>query len=163
MGTYAPAAPECIHTRSPRYPVDRVVIHTAQGTLKGTVAWFQTQGRKVPTASHYVIGEDGEIVQMVADEKKCWHAGSKQDPGMNDRSIGIEHAGWVDDGKPPTEAMLKASAKVTAVMCRKFGIPVDRQHIIGHCEVKGATHTDPGAEWPWERYMALVKLAMEGP
>ena len=160
MGRFVSAAPDAIRTRNPRYPVDRVVIHTVQGSLQSALAWFAKPGRDVPTAAHYVIGEDGEIVQMVPDDKKALHAGSKTQAGWNDRSIGIEHAGWVDDGKPPTEAMLAASAKVTAIMCHKFGIPADRTHVIGHVEVPGATHTDPGKEWPWDHYMALVQAEL---
>lgn len=151
------ASPDAIRTRNPRYPVDRIIIHTMQGSLSGTVAWFATPGRAVPTAAHYCVGEDGSIVQMVPDDKKALHAGSTTQPGWNDRSIGIEHAGFVDDGRGPPEAMLRASARVCAVMVHKFGIPVDRTHILGHVEVPGATHTDPGAEWPWEQYLGMVR------
>ena len=156
MGRFVSAAPDAILTRKAGVRVDRIIIHTMQGSLAGTIAWFAKAGRAVPTAAHYCLGHDGEIVQMVPDEKKALHAGSKTEPNWNDRSLGIEHAGWVDDGKPPTDAQLLASAKVVAVLCRKFGIPADRQHIIGHSEVPGATHTDPGKEWPWAEYLALI-------
>ena len=55
--------------------------------------------------------------------------------------------------------MLASSAKVVAILAKKYGIPCDRAHIIGHVEVPGATHTDPGEEWPWGEYMALVTAA----
>jgi N-acetyl-anhydromuramyl-L-alanine amidase AmpD len=158
-GRFVAAAPDAIRTRNPKYKIDRIVIHTMEGTLAGTIAWFKTPGRAVPTAAHYCIGEDGEVVQMVPDDRKALHAGSKTEAGWNDRSIGIEHAGWVDDGKPPPEAMLKASAEVVAILCRKYGIPVDRTHILGHVEVPGVDHHDPGAEWPWDRYMAMVRAS----
>ena len=120
---------------------------------------------------HYLVRRDGEIVQMVPDDRKCYHAGN-----ANSRSIGIEHEARINpwavrklaDGsvKPPPypvgefpEAMLRASAVVSAVLCRKFRIPVDRAHIIGHAEVPGASHTDPGAAFPWERYIELVRVA----
>lgn len=153
MGRFASAAADCIHDRKGR-KIDTIVIHTMQGSLAGTIATFQKAGRPVPTAAHYCIGLDGEVVQMVPDDKACWHAGNME---YNLRSLGIEHAGWVDDGKPPTDAMLRASAKVVAVLCKKYGIPVDRQHIIGHVEVPRATHQDPGAEWDWAAYMDLVR------
>lgn len=155
--SFHPASPDAIRTRNPRYPVDRIIIHTMQGTLAGTVAWFETPGRAVPTAAHYLVGLDGSVVQMVPDVNKALHAGSSTEPGWNDRSIGIEHAGFVDDGHAPTAAMLQASARVCAVMCRKFSIPVDRVHIIGHVEVPGVTHTDPGHEWPWSLYIDMIK------
>jgi N-acetyl-anhydromuramyl-L-alanine amidase AmpD len=160
MGRYVPAAPDAIRTRKPGVRVDRIIIHTMQGTLAGSIAWFQTPGRSVPTAAHYLIGNDGDIVQMVPDANKALHAGSKTEPNWNDRSLAIEHAGYVDDGKPPPAAMLAASAKVCAVLLHKFGLPADRVHVIGHSEVPGATHTDPGSEWPWDRYMALVRASL---
>ena len=160
MGRYVAAAPDAIRTRRSGSKVDRIVIHTMQGSLAGTVAWFSKPGRAVPSSAHYCVGHDGEIVQMVPDDRKALHAGSHTQAGWNDRSLGIEHAGWVDDGTPPAEAQLVASAKVVAVLCRKFSIPVDRQHIIGHSEVPGATHTDPGNEWPWSHYMDLVAAAV---
>lgn len=155
-GRFVSAAPDCIRTRKPGVAIDRIVIHTAQGSLNGTVEWFKKAGRSVPTAAHYIIGDAGEIVQMVPDEKKALHCGSKTQPNWNDRSLGIEHAGWVDDGKPPTQAMLASSARVVAILARKYSIPCDRQHILGHVEVPGVDHTDPGAEWPWGDYLSMV-------
>ena len=175
MGRYSPAHPDCIFDRKPGIAVDRLIIHTMEGTLSGSEAWFKkgrdTIGREVPTAAHYLIGRTGEIVQMVPDDRKCYHAGN-----ANSRSIGIEHEARINpwavrklaDGsvKPPPypagefpEAMLRASATVAAVMCRKFRIPVDRTHIIGHSEVPGASHTDPGPGFDWDLYMDYVLVA----
>ncbi len=163
MGRTVLAAPDAYRARRAGSKVDRVVIHTAQGTLNGTAAWFATAGRNPATSAHYIIGEQGEIIQCVPDDMCAIHCGTPLEKGWNDRSIGIEHAGFVDDGHPPSESMLAASAKVTAIMCRKFGIPMDRQHIIGHVEVPHDPakpfHTDPGHEWPWSRYMDLVRAA----
>jgi Bacterial SH3 domain len=52
--------------------------------------------------------------------------------------------------------MYRASAAPTRNLCNKYGIPKDRSHIIGHVEVPGATHTDPGPYWNWTYYMQLV-------
>lgn len=153
------AAPDCIRTRNPAYKVDRIVIHTMEGTLAGTVAWFKRAGRSVPTAAHYCIGQNGDIVQMVPDDRKAIHAGSKTQAGWNDRSIGIEHEGYADSTQWPA-ALLESSAKVTAIMCRKFGIPVDRAHIVGHAEIPGVDHRDPGGWWPWDDYMERVRAAL---
>lgn len=135
-------------------PVDRIVLHTMEGSFHGTHVWFQ-QGsppRPVATAAHYLVSKDGDVLQMVEDEKKCWHANA-----YNSRSIGIEHEGHAADKVFPDE-MLQASAKVVAALLRKYNLPADRDHVIGHNEVPGATHTDPGPNWPWERYMAMVRV-----
>lgn len=166
-GRFVSAAPDCIRTRKAGIAIDRIVLHCAQGTLSGTVAWFATPGRSVPTATHYCIGRNGDIVQMASDEAKTLHAGD-----FNSRSIGVEHEAHIGTwpprmvgGKvkaPPypanefPEAMLASSAKVVAILCRKFGIPCDRIHILGHSEVPNATHTDVGPNFPWSSYMDLV-------
>ena len=172
-GRFIAAHPDCVFDRKPSIVLDTVVVHTMEGTLQGTIAFF-AQGkdqRPVPTAAHYCVGREGDVVQMVPDEKKCYHAGN-----YNSRSIGIEHEVRIDpwpvrrnkDGSvkaPPfpageyPEAMLQASAEVVRVLCEKYGIPKDREHVIGHSEVPGATHRDPGPGWEWEAYMAMVRDA----
>lgn len=152
------AAADCIFRRPTRYgPVQYLVIHTTEGSYDGAIAWFRKAGRKVPTAAHYVVSKEGDITQMVPDDMMCFHAGNY---AYNATSIGIEHEGHATDAEFP-EPLLVASAKVAAVMVRKFSIPFDRAHILGHCEVPRATHTDPGPGWPWERYMQLVHEALQ--
>lgn len=148
-GRFVSAAPDAIRDRRGA-PVDLIVIHTMEGTLKGSIAWFATPGRAVPTAAHYLIGDSGEVVQMVPDANKALHA-----KGVNERSIGIEHEGYAANGGFAAP-MLSASAHVVAILCKKYGIPIDRAHIVGHSECPGNDHTDPGGLWPWESYMALV-------
>lgn len=169
-GRFVSAHPQAIMARKLGVAIDRIVLHTMEGTLSGSLAWFSTGAppRQVPTAAHYLVGRHGDVVQMVLDEAKCYHAG-----GFNSRSIGVEHEArttpWpVQRGKdgalrlPPfgsnefPHAMLAASAEVVRTLCAKFDIPIDREHVIGHYEVPGATHTDPGAAWPWAAYMVLV-------
>jgi len=163
-GRYIPAAPDCIKARSLRYPINRIVIHAQDGTQAGTMSWFRKVGRSPPTAAHYLIGRDGAVVQMVPDDCKAIHAGSPTQAGWNDRSIGLEFEVRINPWKGRTHfplndwpaAMVDAGAEVTAILCAKFGIPVDRTHIVGHSEVPGATHTDPGPAFPWEAFMARV-------
>jgi N-acetyl-anhydromuramyl-L-alanine amidase AmpD len=51
------------------------------------------------------------------------------------------------------------SAGLTAAICATYGIPRDREHVIGHDEVPGSDHTDPGPNWDWTRFMRLVNSA----
>ena len=169
---FSPATPGAITDRKPGVDVDTIVIHTMQGTFLGSIATFQYPARPVLTAAHYLTSRAGDICQMVPDEKKCAHANA-----YNSRSIGIEHEVYIGswpvrlrpDGtvKPPPfpanefpDPMLNASASIAAAMCKKFHIPVDRQHILGHNEVPGATHTDPGPLFPWDPYLAKVRAAL---
>ncbi len=137
-----------------------VVIHTTQGSYAGAISWFRNPSARV--SAHYVLrSSDGEVTQMLAHANTGWHAGNST---YNRRSIGIEHEGFVaDPGRWYTTAMYESSARLTRWICERHGIPMDRAHIIGHVEVPGATHTDPGTGWDWARYMRLVTGTPDAP
>ena len=130
-----------------------VVIHTMQGSYSGTISWFQNCAAAV--SAHYdVRSSDGEITQQVAEADVAWHAGNWS---YNEMSIGIEHEGYVEDPATWfTDAMYQESAALVADILGRTSVPNDRNHIIGHVEVPGATHTDPGPGWDWAYYMSLV-------
>jgi hypothetical protein len=158
------AASSANYTQSSRTTsdIDMVVIHTTQGSYSGTISWFQNADASA--SAHYVIrSSDGEITQMVDEEDVAWHGG---DWDTNSRSIGIEHEGYVDEADVwYTDAMLRNSAALVRELCDRNGIPMDRNHIIGHSEVPGCAsaggggsscHTDPGDGWDWDYFMSLV-------
>lgn len=132
--------------------IDKIVIHITDGgaNINGTISWFKNPTAKV--SSHYVIGQDGEIVQMVAHNNVAWHAGS-----ANGTSIGIEHVANTK-GLNPTAAQMCASAALVTWLCGQYGIPADRAHILGHAEADGkTTHTAcPNAVWDWVYYMDMI-------
>lgn len=132
--------------------VDTVVIHVTQGSYGGTISWFQNPDAQV--SSHYVVrSADGEVTQMVEEEDIAWHASC-----WNNRSIGIEHEGFIDDPAWFTEEMYQSSALLTRGICERWGIPMDREHIRGHVELSDCNdHTDPGPNWDWDHYIALVR------
>ncbi|MER6348589.1 N-acetylmuramoyl-L-alanine amidase [Streptomyces sp. NPDC001595] len=136
------------------YAIDRVVVHVTQGSFDSAVRVFQDPGHGA--ASHYIVGQDGRVAQMIRELDVAYHAGNR---GYNERSIGIEHAGFVDRPQDFTDAMYAASARLTAGICRRYDIPVDREHLVGHVEVPGTDHTDPGPHWDWNRYLRLVRQA----
>jgi N-acetylmuramoyl-L-alanine amidase len=130
--------------------ITTVVIHVTQGSYAGTISWFQNPDAQV--SAHYVVrSADGEITHMVADADTAWHARSG-----NAYGIGIEHEGFVDDPSWFTDAMYRSSAALTSWLCDTYGIPKDRTGIVGHSEVPGNDHTDPGPNWNWDYYIQLV-------
>lgn len=138
--------------RDQDYPIKYIIIHVTEGSYSGAISWFQNSSAKV--SAHYVIrSSDGEITQMVRHKDIAWHAGNWD---YNTKSIGIEHEGYINNSSYFTEEMYKASASLTRYICDFYNIPKDRSHIIGHNEVPGATHTDPGSYWNWNHYMELV-------
>jgi hypothetical protein len=157
-----PAA-SCNYTGSSRevsYDIERIVVHVAQGSYSATTSWFENCGAQA--SAHYVVSRKGLVVQCVRDANVAWHAGWWQ---TNTHSIGIEHAGYINDPDWFTNRMYHASARLSASCCKKYRIPIDRDHIIGHYQVPGCTgpgggadcHTDPGRYWDWKKYMRLIR------
>ncbi|MFC9272463.1 N-acetylmuramoyl-L-alanine amidase [Streptomyces zhihengii] len=130
--------------------ITAVVVHVTQGSYAGTISWIQNPASQV--SAHYVVrSSDGQVTQMVREKDTAWHARSG-----NPYSVGIEHEGWVDQPSWFTDAMYRSSAALTRSIADRYGIPKDRAHIVGHVEVPGNDHTDPGPHWDWNRYMQLV-------
>ena len=135
------------------YRVNLVVVHVTQTSYTEALNIFSNPAKQV--SAHYVVrSADGHIAQCVREADVAWHAGNWD---YNTHSIGIEHEGWVDKPAYFTDALYEESAKLTAGICEKYGIPRDREHIIGHYEVPGSDHTDPGPHWDWTRYMRMVE------
>ncbi len=112
---------------------------------------------------HYTIrSSDGHIAQHIQTKNVGWHAGNWD---INARSVGIEHEGYAAaQGAWYTEAMYRASAKLVRYLALRLGVPLDRQHILGHDNVPGTTpatvagmHWDPGPYWDWSHYFDLLK------
>ncbi len=133
--------------------IDKIVIHVAQGSWSSALNWFQNPYASV--SAHFTVrSSDGFVGQSVREKDIAWHAGNWP---YNQTSIGIEHEGYVSDPKWFTEAMYDSSARLSAYLCNKYLIPIDRDHIVGHVEVPyPSDHYDPGYNWNWYKYMDYV-------
>jgi hypothetical protein len=109
-----------------------IALHWIVGTLESADATFANADRKA--SAHYGIG-DKDIHQWVKESDTAWHAGNWT---INQSSIGIEHeGGWLlPDGtrKVPTDATHQTSGELVAMLCKKYNIPIDRQHVVTHRE-----------------------------
>jgi N-acetyl-anhydromuramyl-L-alanine amidase AmpD len=137
--------------------INKIIIHVTQGSYSSALNWFNDPRAYV--SAHYTVSSRyGVVGQPVREKNIAWHAGNWY---YNQTSIGIEHEGYVSDPKWFTDRMYRSSAELSAYLCKKYRIPVDRYHIIGHYQVPYATHTDPGygngTHWDWPRYMYYVR------
>lgn len=109
-------------------------------------------------SAHYLISEGGEVLALVPEALRAWHAGAGMWRGVDDinsRSIGIELA---NDGFSPFAArqMLALEALLRGVMAR-WGIrPAG---VIAHCDMAPGRKADPGARFDWRR-LALGGLSV---
>ncbi|MFC4501001.1 MULTISPECIES: N-acetylmuramoyl-L-alanine amidase [Streptomyces] len=136
-----------------------LVVHDTEGGWEGVVN--SVQDPTFVSWNYSLRSTDGHIAQHVKAKDVAWHSGNWY---VNSKSIGVEHEGFL--AQPDswyTEAMYKASARLVAYLAAKYGIPLDRQHILGHDTVPGPTtaaipgmHTDPGPYWDWRHYFELL-------
>lgn len=130
--------------------ITTIVIHETDGTWLSATNWFQNPHSQV--SAHYLVRAwDGGIMQFVAEADTAYHARF-----ANPYSIGIEHEYDPRHAIPHTNAQYRASAQLVCAIAKRYGIPTDRAHIIGHNEVPFTDHSDPGPTWNWTYYMSLV-------
>jgi N-acetylmuramoyl-L-alanine amidase len=130
---------------------DMIVLHyTGMPDVEGAIARLCTAGTDV--SAHYIVLEDGRIVQCVPEAKRAWHAGASSWAGeedINSCSIGVEIVNRGHDWGYP-EFPLRQTAAVIA-LCR--GIMLRRNlpshRVLGHSDVAPARKKDPGEKFPW--------------
>ncbi|MDP9274149.1 MAG: N-acetylmuramoyl-L-alanine amidase [Chloroflexota bacterium] len=133
--------------------IDYIVIHYTDISYERTLRAFNNLASDV--SAHYVIRGDGHIAQIVHEADTAWHSGNYW---YNLQSIGIElELDRVTNPVFTAEEYYAAAVLVCAISARQ-GIPLDREHVIGHNEVPGSTHTDPGPTWNWPHFMWLTSL-----
>ncbi|SFS75708.1 N-acetylmuramoyl-L-alanine amidase [Sphingobacterium wenxiniae] len=130
--------------RKPNYVM---IHHTAQQSLDQTVKTFHNM--KVGVSSHYVIGRDGKIVQMVNDLYRGHHAGLGKwgnDTDLNSSSIGIEldNNGTTD---PWPEVQINALTSLLSYLKETYKIP--QANFIGHMDYAPTRKNDP-SRFPWK-------------
>lgn len=121
--------------------IDRIVIHHNASTNKNVAMNTWVQGGPANTSAHYEVTPT-EIIGCVGEQYAAWHCGGtggSDIPKManpNQRSIGIENLN--STGAPKWEIdprTMKNLAKLVADICKRYNIPLDRKHVLGHNEV----------------------------
>ncbi len=130
---------------------DMILLHyTGMPDVEGAIAQLCTPGTDV--SAHYIVLEDGRIVQCVPEAKRAWHAGVSTWAGeddINSCSIGIEIVNRGHDwGYPdfPLRQIAAVIALCRGIMLRR-SIPAHR--VLGHSDVAPARKKDPGEKFPW--------------
>ena len=130
---------------------DMIVLHyTGMSDSGAALTKLCTAGTDV--SSHYVVMENGHIIQCVPEERRAWHAGAASWEGetdVNSCSIGIEIANPGHEHGYPDFPRRQIAAVI--VLCRsiftRFRIPPWR--VLGHSDVAPTRKQDPGEKFPW--------------
>jgi N-acetylmuramoyl-L-alanine amidase len=158
-----------IETPSPNFdergaPVSILVLHyTGMQDAASAIARLADPEAKV--SAHYLIAEDGQIVRMVDEGKRAWHAGRSYWRGttdINSASIGIEvvNPGHEWGYRPFPDAQIEALIPLVADIVKRHGIT--RGNIVGHSDIAPARKQDPGELFPWAK-LAKLRLALPRP
>lgn len=130
-----------------RKPSFIIIHHTAQDSIQQTINTFIKT--KTQVSAHYIISEDGKVVQMLNDYLRAWHAGAStwgKNTDLNSSSIGIE----LDNNgfKPFTEAQISSLVALLTKLKKDYNIPT--QNILGHSDIAPGRKQDPSALFPWK-------------
>ena len=145
-------------------PISMVVLHYT-GMQTGAEAEERLVDPAAKVSAHYLIGEDGEVVRLVPEGRRAWHAGRSYWRGLTDvnsASIGIELVnpghewGYRAFPRPQMEALLPLLAGIV----KMHDIP--RANVVGHSDVAPARKDDPGELFDWP-LLARHHLALPVP
>lgn len=108
-------------------------------------------------SAHYLIGQQGEVWHLVAEDRRAWHAGAGKWQGLadiNSRSIGIELCN--DGASPFPDPQMSALEALLPGIMERWGI--SPMGVIGHSDMATARKFDPGPRFDWAR-LARLRLA----
>lgn len=130
-----------------------VIHHTTDETAEEALQTLTRPERKVST--HYLVGRDGRIYQLVDEGNRAWHAGQSWWNGQSDvnsASVGIE----LDNTGHEPFPVVQIDALLTLLAGIKERHKIPTANFVGHSDVAPGRKVDPSAYFPW------AKLAERG-
>lgn len=137
-----------------RRTIRRIILHTSEGSESSCVNWFKNPRARL--SAHYLVSKRGRVTRFVPDMSIAYHARNN-----NSDTIGIENEGHASRNGWTT-VQYETLARLVRALCDKYRIPKDRQHILGHNELRRSGKSDPGRYFDWTRFMALVRGSGRG-
>lgn len=150
-----------------------IVWHIAEGTYYGTIG--HEQNAATETSSHFILGKDGSVAQLVPLDMAAWTQGKIRNPthpyvkshssvNPNQYCVSIECEGfWKETKGKLTDAQFNSAVELTKHIVSEVkklynvDIPIDREHMIGHCEINTVTRPHcPGELFPFDKLIAAV-------
>jgi N-acetylmuramoyl-L-alanine amidase len=132
-------------------PISALVLHyTGMPTAEQALELLRDPASQV--SAHYFIHEDGEVLQLLPEKSRAWHAGKsywRGETDMNSASIGVEivHPGH-EDPRPFPAHQIDAVAALARDICVRRAIPPER--VLAHSDIAVSRKIDPGEFFPWD-------------
>lgn len=174
-----PLAAKCSKPRTAK--VSHIMLHFCSYAIESPENPYQLDKilgvfEDFGVSAHYLIGRDGTIYRMVAEDRVAFHAGKGRlshpphhENSLNPVSLGIEmmaigteeemkmfmptdrYARIAKQHIGYTEAQYKALNWLLSDLMQRYQVPKDRQHIVGHDEYAPSRRTDPGSLFDWKK------------
>jgi N-acetyl-anhydromuramyl-L-alanine amidase AmpD len=162
--------------KRPRKP-NRIVLHTTEGRFPSDISYLcdpQPENPDKRVSSHFYVKRSilsngkAPIYQLVDTANVAWHCGVSK---PQDKIIHLDWEGWGPLGtenydtigieaeaaykQPMTMEQILSIVDLVLWLAKKYSIPLDRTHIVGHYEIK-KTKIDP-PDFDWNGFMTLLK------
>lgn len=104
-------------------------------------------------SAHYVVREEGTVVQLVQEQARAWHAGDSFWAGVSDinsNSIGIEivNGGPLLDWPEFPDKQIAAVVTLCRTITERYSI--EPRYVLAHSDIAPHRKTDPGHKFPWK-------------
>lgn len=144
--------------------VKAVVIHATAGTTSDGAVSVMRAGA---ASFHWLVPDEdepqhGRFVWACAPERRAAaHVrNSKHHPDVNndatrvnDWSLGIEIVNRANGGDAFSDWQVEVTARIVRYCWAKYP---NLRHVVSHAKLDPQRRTDPGANFPWDRFRALV-------
>lgn len=151
-----------------------IICHGTAGFTTAQDVGYFFQINNPPTSVHYVVGQDGTVVQCVQERNAAWGNGAvttghapwwNPNNNPNLHTISIEHVKPDPTNQIPlTQAQQEASFKLIAYLCHKYNIPARAADanggITGHFSIDPVNRAFCPGTYPWD---ALWTYLNQGP
>lgn len=121
--------------------IDMIIMHNTDASLQASINTFKNPDAQV--SAHYIVARSGDIIQMVQDADRAFHAGNRT---VNARSIGIEHEA-TEGHQGMTPAQEKSSAALVKYLMAAYDIPL--ANIKAHRNVDTMPGGTDCPHWIW--------------
>lgn len=133
------------------YSVQFLILHyTGMPDDNQALSWLRNPESQV--SSHYFVHQNADILQLVAESRRAWHAGVSNWQGITDInscSIGIEIANPGHDHGYHAfpDGQIEAVKKLCLEIISRHAIVP--QNVLAHSDIAPDRKEDPGELFPW--------------
>lgn len=139
--------------------IDAIIVHSvynASGSDKYNIDSIIKQFSHYNVSSHYVIGREGEIYQLVKEKDVSYQAGKSRLPdgrtAVNSCSIGIELITSKDSLDAPTEPQISSLVKLVKNIKCRYNI----KYVLCHSDIAPGRKTDPW-NMNWDEFLNKLR------